>query len=740
LIFSILYKESLYPREHFLYKVVHPHLTVYVLIFCRKGKQNYIFSFVFQNCIFAVLFEIMKGKGFRKSAQEVLIFSKWKRKSYSLFQTMNRVVVISVLATAYLLSVPAITIATEQDTTEIKMKYDLDEIEVSAQRSPALYSQVARIVSVIERKEIETSPVQSVQDLLEYVAGVDVRQRGAEGVQADVSIRGGTFDQTLILLNGINITDPQTGHHNLNIPVSLSQIERIEILAGPAARIYGPNAFSGAINIITRQTNSNSVSLQLSTGSFGYFDADLSGSFKTGKLQNSLSLNKKLSDGYIENTDFDMFNLFYSNQLFIEKGKMSFQLGLSEKGFGANSFYTPKYPNQYEETKSIISSVKWESNSKLHLTPVIYWRRHQDRFELFRDNPPSWYTTHNYHLTNTYGGILNSWIQSKLGKSAFGIEFRSENIRSNVLGEVMDLPVKVPGEDAEFTKSKTRNAISGFVEHVYYSANWTLSAGLLSNFISESTMGINFFPGIDVSFNISSSLKVFTSFNTSLRLPTFTDLYYQGPTNIGNPDLNPEKSATLEGGFKLNSSLFQGYLIGFYRKGNDIIDWVKINDTDKWQPQNLTQLNSFGSEFQIQLNLNKHFGHNLPNKIYFNYLYVNLEKENLNFISYYVLDHLKHKFVGSVNQTLFNNFIFDLKVLFQDREGTYTLFENGNWGNEIDYDPFWILDGKVSYLKKNLELYISVNNILDLDYVDIGNIKQPGRWTKFGISYRLSFD
>jgi iron complex outermembrane receptor protein len=253
-------------------------------------------------------------------------------------------------------------------------------------------------------------------------------------------------------------------------------------------------------------------------------------------------------------------------------------------------------------------------------------------------------------------------------------------------------------------------------------------------------MGINFFPGIDVSFNISSSLKVFTSFNTSLRLPTFTDLYYQGPTNIGNPDLNPEKSATLEGGFKLNSSLVQGYLIGFYRKGNEIIDWVKINDTDKWQPQNLTQLNSFGSEFQIQLNLKKHFGHNLPNKIYFNYLYVNLEKENLNFISYYVLDHLKHKFVGSVNQTLFNNFIFDLKVLFQDREGTYTLFENGNWGNEIDYDPFWILDGKVSYLKKNLEIYISVNNILDLDYVDIGNIKQPGRWTKFGISYRLSFD
>ncbi len=402
----------------------------------------------------------MRKVSFGKSAQKVLFFSKWRRKNYSVFRTLKRVVVISVLATTYLLSVPVVTIAVEKDTTEVKMEYDLDEIEVSAQRSPALYSQVARIVSVIERKEIESAPVQSVQDLLEYVAGVDVRQRGAEGVQADVSIRGGTFDQTLILLNGINITDPQTGHHNLNIPLSLSQIERIEILEGPAARVYGPNAFSGAINIVTRQPDVNLLNLQLSAGSFGYFDADLSISFKTGKLQNSLSLNKKLSDGYIENTDFDISNLFYSNQLITRKGEMSFQLGFSDKGFGANSFYTPKYPNQYEETKSLISSVKWVSNSKFHLTPVVYWRRHQDRFELFRDNPPSWYATHNYHLTNTYGGNLNSWVQSKFGKSAFGIEFRSEIILSNVLGEELDSPVEVPGEDAEFTKSKTRNYIS----------------------------------------------------------------------------------------------------------------------------------------------------------------------------------------------------------------------------------------------------------------------------------------
>ena len=682
----------------------------------------------------------MKSRDIQKSAQQISVFSKWGRKGYSVFQSMNKVVVISVLTTTYLLSVPMGSKATKQDTTEVKVEYNLDEIEVSAQRSPALYSQVARIVSVIERKEIESSPAHSVQDLLEYVAGVDIRQRGAEGVQADVNVRGGTFDQILILLNGINITDPQTGHHNLNIPVSLNQIERIEILQGPAARVYGPNAFAGAINIVTRQNNSNAIQLELSAGTFEYFNADLSATFNTGKLQNSFSINKKLSDGYIDNTDFDIYNIFYSNRLNIEKGKMSFQVGIEEKSFGANSFYTPKYPNQFEETKSLITSVKWESNSKFHFTPAIYWRRHQDKFELFRDNPPTWYTTHNYHLTNTFGGNLNSWVQSKSGKTAFGIEFRSENIQSNVLGEPMNSPSKVPGENAEFTKSKTRNIISGFLEHVYYSDRLTLSAGLLGNYFTESNLGINFFPGIDIGYEITSTFKFYSSFNTSLRMPTFTDLYYQGPTNIGNPDLNPEKSASLEGGFKLNKQFIQGYWVGFYRKGKDIIDWVKINETEKWQPQNLTELNSFGSEVQIQLNLNEHFGHQLPNHISLNYLYNNIEKEEAGFISNYVLDHLKHKFVGSVNQTIFRNFDIDFKILFQDREGTYTKFENGNWGNETDYDPFWVFGMKANYDWKNLNIFVSVNNILNTSYYDIGNVQQPGRWTKIGIKYQLDFD
>ena len=681
----------------------------------------------------------MKIEKVQKYISARLIFSRWKRKGYSIFQTLNRVVVISVLLTPYLIAVPDKSIASDSDTTEIKMQFDIDEVEVSAQRSPALYSQIARIVAVINRNEIKLSPAKSVQELLEYVAGVDIRQRGANGVQADISIRGGTFDQTIILLNGINITDPQTGHHNLNLPVSLNQIDRIEVLEGPAGRVYGPNAFSGALNIVTRTPEKSLIDFDLSGGSFGYFDGSLFGAINSKKLNQQFAVSRNSSKGYIDNTDYGLSNVFYSNSLNSDKGKLLTQIGYAEKAFGANSFYTPKYPNQYEETKTLFSSVKWESNSKFHLTPVIYWRNHHDKFELFRNNPPDWYLSHNYHLTNTYGINLNSWVQWSAGKSAFGIEYRSENILSNVLGNDMDRPKRVSGENAKYTKSDSRNYVSGFLEHTYFYNNWTISAGLLGNYIYESNLGLNLFPGLDISFQIARNIKVFSSYNTSLRMPTFTDLYYSGPTNIGNANLKPEKSSALEGGVRFNSKLVSGQWVIFYQSGKNIIDWVKMENDELWQPQNLTSLNSMGTELQLEFELKKYLGNGFPNKIYLNYFYNNLSKENSDFISNYVLDNLAHKLVLSINQNIIKMLSVNVTVNFQDREGTYAKFENGNTLGEVEYDPFWLFDGKLNYNYKKCQLFLAVSNIFNIKYFDIGNVSQPGRWVKAGISYQLDF-
>ena len=684
----------------------------------------------------------MKKSNYNNKRAQILTFKCWGGQKYSLFQAIRKQVKIAALAVVYLnVALPSESFA-QTDSLDVNTNYDLDEIEVSAQRAPASYSQVARIVSVIERDQIEAAPAGSIQDLLEYAIGVDVRQRGTYGIQADISVRGGSFDQTLILLNGINISDPQTGHHNLNLPVSLKSIKRIEILEGPSARVYGPNAFSGAINIITEAENANTFDMDVSFGENQLRDLNFSGNVATGKLNSFLAINNTSSDGYIDNTDFETYNIFYHGNIITEPGKIDVQLGHSNKAYGANSFYTPKYPNQFEETKTTFASVKMETGSKLHFSPALYWRRHQDRFELFRDNPASWYSGHNYHMTDVLGANLNSWFNSDLGKTAFGAEFRSENIWSNVLGENLTNPIDIPGEEGQyFTKSHSRTSVSYFAEHTFYLKRFTASTGVMANWISDLNFEWNVYPGIDLSYELTDNLKVYASVNNSLRMPTFTDLYYSGPTNQGNPNLKPERSTTIEGGMKLNTKAIKGHISYYHRSGKDMIDWIRESEEFLWETRNLTEIISNGIELAADLDVNealnrKFFLKNLS----VNYAFNSLDKGESNYLSSYVLDNLNHKLVFSLDHSIWRKIYASWKVSYQDRNGSYAQFEETTYVGEAEYTPFWLTNAKIYYKSDAAQVYLTVSNLLDKSFVDLGNVVQPGRWISMGLKYHLDFN
>jgi vitamin B12 transporter len=478
------------------------------------------------------------------NSNKSLTFKRWARKGFSLFRMLKNIVRIGVLAIVYLNSSAAVladNIPLSSDTSKISSSVELEEIEIGASRAPGIFSEAARIVTVLTREELKKKPAGSLPEALRQFQGVDIRQRGPEGIQADISIRGGSFDQTAILLNGINITDPQTGHHNLNIPISFSQIERIEILEGPAARVYGPSAFSGAINIITKPAGKNEATASYTYGNHNFNLFDAAASFQSGHFSQTFSANHSKSDGYIANTDFKIYNAFLHSTGKFQQGQLDYQLGWSARDFGANSFYTPRYPEQYEKTRTLFTAIKWRSKSLINFSPSVYWRRHHDRFELFRYEKPAWYSGHNYHLTDIFGINLNSWFRSSLGKTAAGAEIRSENIWSNVLGDRLETNIRVPGENAFFNRHKSRTSFSVFLEHSYSVGNLYLSAGLLAQRSSELNLEWQIYPGIDISYLIIPDVKIFASAGKSLRLPTFTDLYYNGPTNIGNPELKPEE-------------------------------------------------------------------------------------------------------------------------------------------------------------------------------------------------------
>ncbi len=673
-------------------------------------------------------------------------FHQWSRCGYSLFKALKQEVRIACLAVAYLyVATPATALANEPaDSLAINKEYSLDKVEVSASRAPATYSQQARIVSVTSRKEINAAPAASLQDLLEYSTGVDIRQRGTYGVQADVSIRGGTFDQTLVLLNNINFSDPQTGHHNLNLPFSFDAIQRVEVLNGSSSRIHGPNAFSGAINIITEPTSQKSYSIfKLAGGDYGLYEANASVLLKEQKSSHFFNLNTNASDGYRENTDFKTRSAYYHGIINSDFGKLSIQAGLNNKGFGANGFYTPEYPNQYEETQTNFASAQLEATSgKLNTRTSTYWRRNYDRFELFRSNPASWYTNHNYHMTDVYGLNFNSWLASKFGKSSAGVDFRSENILSNQLGESLEDPIRVrSADDVFYTNGHSRIITSYYLEHSFYLKKVSVSTGIMGNLNSDTPNSINFFPGIDLSYSISNNLKSFLSINRSLRMPTFTDLYYKGPTNIGNKNLKAEQATSYELGLKFNNGIIRTESSFYYQQGKDIIDWVKISEEFLWQPKNLTQINSMGFELSSSLNIGALVNNHRfwIKNISLNYSYNEITKSTSNYISNYTLDNLKHKLVIGITHNISKNLDVNWQFRYEDRNGGYSEFKDAIYVGETSYKPFALADVKANYKLNRFDIFLQCSNIFDKTYYDLGNIPQAGRWSSIGIKYNISW-
>lgn len=673
----------------------------------------------------------LKGSG--------LCFKKWSGDKWAVFNTLHREIKIGILTAAYFTTLGYHQTFANTESDSISSKITLNEIQVSGKRAPGIYQETGRQIAVISREQIEKLPAQSIQGLLRTALGVDIRERGPLGMQADISMRGGSFDQVMILLNGINVTDPQTGHYGLNLPVDLASVERIEILRGPAARVHGPNAFDGAINFVTKSGSENKVSAQLTAGDHGLYNLHAGLSHRKGAFGNYFSAQKGASDGYIDNTDFDILNLYYRGQVTREQSKFSLQLGYNDKSYGANSFYSASYPNQFDANRTLFAAASMESSGLIRIRSDVYWRRHHDRFELFRNyiGAASWYTGHNYHLSETAGASLNATTSWSLGTTSLGAELRSESIWSNVLGLPMDKPLDVPGEnEGQFTRSFNRTNFSVFAEHNIYFDRFDLSGGVLINRHSNSGYGVDWYPGIDLSYRLTTLLKWTASYNRSLRMPTFTDLFYSGPTNVGNPNLKPERAETYETAFRLRNEFYSGSLGGFYRIGRDLIDWGRIPGETVYTTSNINRVEALGTEAAADLLLSELItGQTLLRSLSVNYSYVWQDKvSDEGYESYYVLDHLRQKLnISLIHGLGLPNVEVNWNMQYRDRAGYYTKSD----GTRVDHTPFWLTDLRVSWNKGNYGLYAEASNLFDATYSDLSELRQPGLWLKLGARIEL---
>ncbi len=617
----------------------------------------------------------------------------------------------------------------------ITTKVDIAEVEVSVFRAPVIYSQAGRSIEMKTRSDIEKMPVFSVDQLLDMMQQIDIRQRGPLGIQSDIGIRGGSFDQVLILLNGINITDPQTGHFNLNLPIDLGSVDKIEVLEGPAARVYGPNAFSGAINFITGSRKATSTTVNASAGGHGLAAVSLSQNIKAGNTNHFISGSLNKSDGYVTDTDFKSRNIFYQGEIMIEESKLELQAGFNSKDYGALTFYSDKYPNQYEENRTTFGSIKYSSGKAVKHTSQAYWRRNTDMFDLMRydDNNKI-----NHHLTDVYGVKQNITIPWKLGRTSVGGELRSESVWSTTLGNTMTTPKKVSGHDAEYTKYFSRNNAALFAEHIYKFRNLTVGAGVLVNANSSLDWKFSLFPGIDASYMATSNIKLFATVNKALRIPTFTDLFYLDPVQKGNTELRPEEAISVEGGAGYYRNAGSLVVSMYHQKADELIDWGKAKDETMYQSRNISNMKSTGvqlsgkidftriwSEKSVLQSINGGYFYNTQNK-----------KAEDGYESRFVMDYLKQKLVINVINRLPANILLSWNIKYQDRNGTY--IKTGTT-ESVNYEPFWVTDLRLSKELKSCNLYCEASNIFDKKYEDIANVPQPGVWLRAGIKVKIDY-
>lgn len=611
-----------------------------------------------------------------------------------------------------------------QDTLKplapITAKHALDEIVVHDSRLQIPFSKQNRDIVILDAQVIKTLPVHSLNELLSYVAGIDVRQRSPWGGQADISINGGTFDETLVLLNGIKIIDPQTGHNMLNLPISPDAIERIEILKGAAASAYGINAINGVINIITKQPDANGVMVSLSGGSsfekdsstnklYSTLGIDVAASLVTKNTKHFLSVSTQQTSGYRYNTAMNNNKVYYQNSIDLGKqNKLQIMGGFVSNEFGANGFYAPPADIESKETvKTGIAGINGDFLIKKgwHLRPSLSYRYNHDDYIFVRQDPSIY---ENNHFTNVLDASLNNSILTGSGMLGIGLEYRNEAIKSNSLG---DWSRDNLGFYAEYSFTKIKNV--------------SINAGAYLNY--NKSFGWQLLPSLDAGYQLDNHWRLFANAGTGTRVPTYTDWYYKGPSNIGNPDLKPENAFHAEGGIKYSNQNLNASGSYFYRVTSDFIDWVKDSLNGPWQPQNFQQIKMPGISLSADYRLLKAQSENGVNVLAgISYTWLNPQISNPKgeqfAYSHYALENLKNQMVARVNVGFCKYF-----------NATLT----GRYEQRVNSKDYLITDARLAGNFGDFQADISFNNLTNVTYLEAGAYPMPGRWMSVGLKWQL---
>lgn len=561
------------------------------------------------------------------------------------------------------------------------------EVFVTATIAPVSLEALGRAVAVISGAELAALGLATVADALRIIPGIDVRARGPRDVQSDFSLRGATFNQNLILVDGQRLNDSQSGHHNGDLPVPIEAIDRIEVLQGPGSSAHGADALGGTINLLTRRDGHATATA--SAGQHGLLAAR--GSVSGGALPRALTAAAwgSRSGGFQFDRDFAMGGGLVRASL---GRSWTLDVRHQRKAFGANGFYGPS-PSKEWTDQTLIGAGWRRARGPWSADVRGLVRDHGDHFR-WDINRPGF--AENRHRTDAIEATAAARRELPHGvRLSCGAGGGADQVRSTNLGD------------------RTYRRGFAFVE-----SQWTLgpriaaSAGL--RYDAYSTFGRAWSPSLASSVWLSPALRLRASAARAFRVPTFTELYYRDPSNIGSADLAAERGWSADGGLDWFHGGWTVSASPFRRWDRDVIDWVRQSTAVPWRSTNVRDVTTTGLEASVV--------RRWPNALVRASVSVlDLDAPALAQLSKYVLEYARRSVAVTLAAPVAAGVRASLTIDHRSR---------------LDGQSYELVGLRVSRRFRRAEWFIEATNLFDVEYTEIAGVAMPGRWTVTGVTLR----
>nr|MBP6716063.1 TonB-dependent receptor [Acidobacteriota bacterium] len=565
------------------------------------------------------------------------------------------------------------------------------DVVVTATLVPTPESAVAKTVTVLTRADLDRMGATSAIDALRIVPGVDVRARGPREVQADLSVRGATFGQQLVLVDGVRINDAQSGHHNGEWPIALAGLDRIEVVSGAGSSVHGADALGGVINLITR--TDRHAALSVSGGEHGL--AAATGSVSGIGLPTNWTVTGwgQRSSGFMFDRDFAIGGGLVRGQ--IAPG-VTLDVRHQRRAFGANGFYGASPSKEW--TDLTLTSLSWNRAAGLWSSSARgTFKNHGDHFRWDIARPGF---AENRHRTNAGELVASLSRRDGAGRTfTIGATGGADVVRSSNLG------------DHDFSR------MSAFAEaQAPVTSRGLVQAGVRADHYS--TFGSQISPSLSGVLATSNGWRLRASLGRAFRVPTFTELYYLDPNNEGNTALTAERGWSLDAGVEYARGGWTLTATPFTRWDENVIDYVRTTPTVRWRAENIRDVTTRGLELTAAHRWNAAL-------VRVAYTALDVNAPSLNLLSKYVLEYARHSLAATLAAPLGHT--------------GFRMSTTADHRRRLDGQRYTLVDARLSYSSSRftrVSAYVDASNLLGREYHEVQGVAMPGRWITVGFTVR----